>query len=161
MKRKIGIRVILVSITALLIAGMAFAQQGDQPSDNMQILREKIHADKKLVVAENLNLTEKEAKAFWPLYDKYQKEIIALNDRAIKNIGDYATNSDKMTDDMAKKIVKDYLAIENDRQKLRESYLPKFAKALPYKKVMRYYQIENKIQAAVNYEAANRIPLVK
>ncbi len=161
MKRNNIVQIMFISIAVLFLAGVTSAQQGDEPSDNMQILREKIHADKKLLVATNLNLTENEAKEFWPVYDKYQKELMALNDRALRNIDGYAANADKMTDDLAKKIVKDYLAIENDRQKLRQSYLSKFAKALPYMKVMRYYQIENKIQAVINYEAAKRIPLVE
>jgi hypothetical protein len=155
------IQIFVISTAVLFIAGMASAQQGNEPSDNMQILREKIQADKKLLVASNMNLTEKEAKAFWPVYDKYQKDLMALNDRTLKNISDYAVNSDNMTDDMAKKILKESLDIENDRQKMRKSYLSKFAKTLPYKKVMRYYQLENKIQAVVNYEAAKRIPLVE
>jgi hypothetical protein len=95
------------------------------------------------------------------VYDSYQKDLIKLNDRMIKNIGDYADNVDKMSNDIAKKVVTEHLAIESDRQKLRQSYLPKFAKVLPYKKVMRYYQMENKIFAVVSYEAAKKIPLVE
>lgn len=48
----------------------------------------------------------------------------------------------------------------SDRQKLRQSYLSKSEKALPYKKVMRYYKLENKILAVFNYEAAKKIPLI-
>ncbi len=161
MERKGFIRIIVILWAVLFVSGIASARQGDRPSDNMQILREKIRADKKFLVAKNMNLAEKEAKGFWPLYDKYQKELVALNDRALKNIDDYAADFDKMTDEIAKKIIKDYLAIEKDRVDLKESYLPQFAKVLPYKKLMRYYQIENKIQAVVNYEAAKRIPLVE
>ena len=161
MKRKSIIKVVVFSAMVLFISGMVWAQQGDATADNMQILRDKIQADKKLVVATNMNLTENEAKAFWPVYDSYQKDLIKLNDRTLKNIIDYAANMDKMSDEIAKKIVTEHLAIESDRQKLRQSYLPKFAKALPYKKVMRYYQMENKIFAVVSYEAAKKIPLVE
>ncbi len=66
-----------------------------------------------------------------------------------------------MTDETAKKLLADSLAVENDRQNLRQSYLPEFEKVLPSKKVMRYYQLENKISAVVNYEAAKEIPLVE
>lgn len=160
MKRKGIVRTVVLSAVVLFISGMAWAQQADTPADNMQLVRDKLQADKKLLIAENMNLTESEAKAFWPVYESYQKDLIALNDRVLKNIGDYAANVDKMTDDTAKKLVTDHLAIEGDRQKLRQSYLPKFAKVLPYKKVMRYYQLENKINAVVMYEAAKQIPLV-
>jgi hypothetical protein len=160
MKRKGIVKAVVLAALVLFISGMAWAQQADTPADNMQLVRDKIQADKKLLVGENMNLSEKEAKAFWPVYDSYQKDLVALNDRALKNISEYAANADKMTDDAAKKIVTDHLAIESDRQKLRQSYLPKFAKVLPYKKVMRYYQLENKILAVVMYEAAKKIPLV-
>jgi hypothetical protein len=160
MKRERIIKAVVLSALVVFISGFAWAQQADTPADNMQILRDKIQADKKLFVATNMKLTDNEAKAFWPVYDSYQKDLIKLNDRLIKNISDYAANIDKMSDAMAKKVVTEHLAIESDRHNLRQSYLPKFAKVLPYKKVMRYYQLENKIFAVVNYEAARKIPLV-
>jgi hypothetical protein len=161
MMRKMIVKTVVLSVLVLFFTGMAWAQQGDAPADNMQIVREKIQADKKLLVAANMQLTEDEAKAFWPLYDSYQKELAALNGRTLKNIADYAANVDSMTDEPAKKIVKEQLAIDGERQKIRQAFLPKFAKAIPYKKVMRYYQMENKILAVITYEAAKRIPLVE
>lgn len=160
MERKGFIKAVVLAALVLFVSGMAGAEQGDAPSDNMQILREKIQADKKLLVATYMKLAENESKAFWSAYDSYQKHLMALNERAFRNIGDYAANADKMTDDLAKKVVNEHLAIENDRQKLRQSYLPVFAKAVPYKKVMRYYQLENKILAVLMYDAARQIPLV-
>jgi hypothetical protein len=161
MMKKIFFRALVFSVLAFFVSGMVWAQDGDKPADNMQILKEKIQGDKKLLIAANMNLTEKEAKAFWPVYESYQKDLTALNDRAIKNVSDYAANWQKMTDDTAKKVVTEHLAIESDRQKLRQSYLPKFAKVLPYKKVMRYYQLENKILALVLYDVAKTVPLVE
>jgi hypothetical protein len=158
MKREGIIKAVVLSVMAMFISGMVWAA-GDKPADNMQIVRDKLHADKKFLIATNMKLTESEAKLFWPVYDSYQKDLIKLNDRVIKNISDYAANFDKMSDDLAKKVVTEHLAIESDRVKLMQSYLPKFAKTLPYKKVMRYYQLENKISAVVYYEAAKKIPL--
>jgi hypothetical protein len=164
MEKKGIIRAIVFAVMVLFISGTAWAAdqaaKGDEPADNMQLVKEKIQADKKLLVAANMNLTENEAKAFWPVYESYQKELSSLNERAIKNIAVYAENSDKMTNDMAKKVVTEHVNVTGERQKLMKSYLPKFAKAIPYKKVMRYYQIENKILAVVMYEAAKKIPLV-
>ena len=133
----------------------------DKPADNMQILREKIQADKKLLVAANMGLAEKEAQAFWPVYESYQKDLGLLNGRMLVLIQDFANNYQAMTDDAAKKLVGEYLAIEGDRVKLKQSYLPKLRQALPEKKVARYLQIENKIEAVIRYELAEKIPLVK
>ena len=147
----------LVMVAFLCSVGSA----QDKPSDNMQILIEKIKADKKLLVAQNMQLTDAEARKFWPIYDLYQDELFILRKRSLKLIETYAENYESMTDELAKKLLDEYLTIEGLRQKVREAYLPKFRKALPEIKVARYYQIENKISAVVNYELAVQIPLMK
>ncbi len=139
----------------------SFAAAQDKPTDNMQILIDKIKADKKLLVAENMQLSEAEAGKFWPIYDQYQNEMFILRMRSLKLIENYTENYGSMTNDIAKKLLDEYMTIEKLRQKVREAYLPKFRKVLPEIKVARYYQIENKIGALVNYELAKQIPLVK
>ena len=152
--------VILGSTIALVLAcPLCIAQ--DKPADNMDILRAKIQADKKLLIAENMQLTEAEAKFFWPVYEDYQNELFLLQSRSIKLINDFAEAYEKMTDKDAKKLLDEYMTIEGLRLKLRQSYLPKFRKVLPEKKVARYYQLENKIQAVLTYELAKNIPLVE
>ncbi|HTX98445.1 MAG TPA: hypothetical protein VMG09_00355 [Bacteroidota bacterium] len=151
--------VVFVLCVIFLFSVPVYAQ--DKPADTNQIVREKIQADKKLLVAENMELTEAEAKAFWPVYESYQKDIGKMVDRTQKLIEDYAANYKTMTDPTAKKLLDDMIAIENDRLKLKKDYLPKFRKVLSDKKVARYYQLENKIFAVVSYEMAKVIPLVK
>jgi hypothetical protein len=152
-------RTLLASLVALLVAGPVLAQ--DKPADNMEIVREKVRADKKLLVADAMSLTEAEAKSFWPVYESYQKDLGALNARTLKLIEDYAAHYQTMDEAAARKLVDDYVAIERDRLALMESHLPKFRAVIPETKVARYYQIENKIRAAVNYELAAEIPLLK
>ena len=146
-------------VITVLAAAPAFAQ--DKPADNMEVVREKIRADKKLVVAETMGMTESEAKAFWPVYEAYQKDLAELNDRTIKLIDDYADNYGAMSNEAAKKLMDVFMAIEAERLKIRQSYLPRFRQVLPEVKVLRYYQLENKIEAVVNYELAASIPLVR
>ena len=137
------------------------AATGSAQADNMDLLRDKLKADKKLVVGEAMGMTEKEAAAFWPVYDLYQKDIAALNDRTMTLLKDYVHNYGGMTDASAKGMVDSFLKIEKDRIGLMQSYRPKFQKVLPEVKVARYYQIENKIRAVVNYELASEIPLAQ
>ena len=163
MKRKMGLRtgVVMVMVLALVGSAVAVAAQ-DKPADNMQILREKIKADKKLMVATNIELTESEAKGFWPVYEEYQKDLTAINQRIVKLIESYAADyrANSMTDEGAKKLTGEFLAIEKAEAAMKESYVPKLSKVLPAKKVARYMQIENKIRALVKYELAGAIPLV-
>jgi hypothetical protein len=150
---------ILLCMVLVAFASPLFAE--DNPPENMQILVEKIRADKKLLVAENMQLSEKESKAFWPVYEKYQSELFLIRVRTVKLINDYAENYEKMTNGTAKKLIDEYLTIETLRLKLAKAYLPEFRKALPDTKVARYYQIENKINAALYSELATKIPLLK
>ena len=142
-----------------LVNGATIAQ--DKPADQMEILREKARADKKLVVATALALTEGEAKAFWPVYNAYQSDMVAHYDRLLKLLDTYAKNYDALTDETATSLLKQYLALERDHVALLTSYLPRFQKVLPPKKVAKLYQVENKARALVNYELARGIPLAK
>ena len=156
----------LFIVTALMVAVGTFpapALTQGTSADNMQILREKIKADKKLLVAANMDLTESEAKGFWPVYEEYQKDLTAINQRIGKLIesyaGDYRANT--LTDEKAKKLIDELVAIEQAEAGLKASYVPKLSKVLPPKKVARYLQIENKIRAVVKHELAGGVPLVQ
>jgi hypothetical protein len=159
MKAKMCLRIGIVMVMVLALVGLAVAVAAQ---DNMQIMRDKIKADKKLVVATNMELTDSEAKAFWPVYDQYQKDLGAINERIVKMIKSYADayNAKSMTDDGAKKLTDEFVAIDKAEAAMKESYVSKLSKVLPPKKVARYLQIENKIRALVKYELAGEIPLV-
>ena len=160
---------VIAAMTLALVAlgsGPALGQAkpgADKPADNMQILRDKVAADKKLVVSTAMELTEAEAKAFWPVYDQYQKGLQKINDGLATVISDYAKeyNEKSLTDEKARKLLDRYLALEDDELKLRRAMLPKVAKALPGRKTARYMQIENKVRALVKYELASEIPLAQ
>ena len=150
----------IAAILICLVAVPAFAQ--DTPADNMDIVRDAIKAQKKLLIAENMPLTEAEATAFWPIYEEYQAALKAIVDSDIKVIEEYATNynTDGMTDEIADKLIKQSMANESSRLKLQEKYYSKFSKVISAKKATRYYQLENKIRAVINYDLASQIPLV-
>jgi hypothetical protein len=154
----------LINAVILCVAALAVpALAQDKPADtNMQILLDKVKADKKLVVAANMDLNETEAKAFWPIYDAYQKDLQAINDRLGKTILAYADayNKKALTDDLAKQLTNEALGIDQDELTLRKTYGAKLNGVLPAMKVARYIQIENKIRAAIRYDLATGIPLV-
>jgi len=132
-------------------------------TNNMEILRQKIKADKKLVVAENLKLTDAEGANFWPVYEAYQKDLQQINERLATAILRYADAYDNgpVTNEKAKQLLDEYLAIDDAEAKLKGATTPRILAALPAVKAARYIQIENKIRAAVRYELAAAIPLVE
>jgi hypothetical protein len=148
-------------MVGLVLVWSFLATAQDKPAGNMQFVVEKIRADKKLFIAKNMQLTESESEAFWSVYERYQDELFLLRARTMKLINDYAEAYEKMTDKTAKKLLDEVITIDTLGLKLRQTYLPKFRKVLPDVKVVRYYQLENKINAALMYEFAANIPLIK
>ena len=150
-----------------LATGAAFAQpkpaQGDKPASNLEIIREKLKADKKLIVSQYMELTEAEAKKFWPVYEEYQKDLQKNNERLLRLLQSYAAdyNNKSLTDEKAKKLLDEWIAFEQDEAKRRSAYAPKVLQALPAKKAARYLQIENEYRILLRYEVAGAVPLVQ
>jgi hypothetical protein len=134
-----------------------------QTASDMEILRQKIQADKKLVVAQAMQLTEAEASGFWPVYDAYQADLGKINAQLGQVIKTYAAayRADTLTNDKAQELMDEVLKLEQAEVDLKRAYAPKLGAAVSQVKVARYLQIENKIRALLKYELAGDIPLAK
>ena len=152
---------LLSLFVAVTLAAPLYALDTAAQTD-MQILLDKVKADKKLLVAQNMNLTDAESQAFWPVYDSYQKDLWAINQRTLKLIKSYADawNSNTLDDTVANKLLNEMVAVKAAEGNLPKTYAPKLTAVLPAMKAARYLQIESKIRAAINFELAARIPLV-
>lgn len=150
---------LVLALIVLMTAPSSFA---DSPNENMKILQAKITADKKLLVAENMNLTDVEAKNFWPIYDAYQKDLQKIDDRLAELINEYAIvyNANTVTNEKARQLLDEAVKVESAEIQLKQSYIPKIAKILSGVKTVRYIQMENKIRALVRYEISEMIPLM-
>ena len=158
------------SVMSVIVAGMflcavpAFAETASSADTNMQILVQKLKADKKLLVAGNMELTDAESKGFWPLYDAYQKDLQHVNERIVKVVSEFAEayNQGKGTiaNDTAKKLLNETISIEEQEVKLKRANAEAIGKVLSASKTARYIQIENKIRAIIKFELAQQIPLV-
>ncbi|HEX6948542.1 MAG TPA: hypothetical protein VF127_02995 [Nitrospira sp.] len=153
----------IVAIVLAVLMGSALPATAQESSDtNMEILKQKLKADKKLIVAGNMDLSDADAKKFWPIYDAYQKDLEQVNQKLGQTIKDYAEafNKGPIADNTAKKLLGDVLSLEEQETKLKRTYADKLEKVLPYSKVARYIQIETKIRSLIKMELAQQIPLV-
>jgi len=157
-----------VSLALSLIVGVSAAALRAEPAGggaateaSTEVLLDAVRSNRKALVAVNLGLTDAEAAKFWPVYDRYQKEINAVGDRWLAVIEDYIVSFHDLSNDKAAKLVEDYLAVEADRVQVRRTFVPDFAAILPGRKLARLYQIENKMDAVIRYDLAARIPVVE
>jgi hypothetical protein len=130
--------------------------------EDSNVLRKKIMMDqKKLIVMENIDLTEAEATAFWPVYEKHQEDLFQVNQRTAKLIMAYAAAYQTLTDEQALKLIDEYFAIENARIEVLRGMAKDVSQVLPGKKAFRYMQVESKLAAIGRYELAKEIPLAQ
>ena len=169
MHRNISMHLVIGGLIALLMGAAApgWSQSkssgGDRPANNLEIVHEKLKADKKLIVSNYMELTESEAKKFWPVYEDYQKDLQKIDQRLLNLLQSYAADhrDNSLTDEKAKKLLDDWIAIEQDEAKRRGAFAPKVLQAVPPKKAARYLQIENEYRILMRYDIAATVPLVQ
>ena len=127
----------------------------------VELLRKDLRSEKKQIVAANMLLTEAEAQKFWPVYDEYTVEAAKINDAKLSVIKEYVQNYETLNDAQAERMVKTWSAADEATVQLRLKYLPIFQKALPGKKVARFFQVDRRIGSVIDLQLASEIPLVE
>jgi Spy/CpxP family protein refolding chaperone len=159
----------ILKIAALLFAGLVgfFAParaQSDEAIANFksiaEVVRGTYRTDRQAFVAENLTLTETEKAAFWPIYEKYRADMEKIGDELVKLVLEYADVYPNVSEEHAKKLLKDYASLEDKLTSTRRSYLKKAGKVLPASKVLRWAQLENRMDIGLRMQLAGAVPLM-
>jgi hypothetical protein len=122
-------------------------------------LRRETGRDRRLIIAANMLLTNSENPQFWPLYDEYRVERNKVGDRKVRLITDFIAERDSMSEDAAETLTKEYFSIEKDIIAVKEKYVAKMSRVLSARTVARFFQIDQKLDAAVDLALAANIPL--
>jgi len=151
----------IVGALALAVVAGAAPAVAQTDRDAIEVMLSLAKTERKAIVAQNMQLTEAESEAFWPIYNEYADKLKGFGERDAKLIQDYAANFAALTDDKAAELLKEAQSIDQDRIKARVDYAKKLRKALPATKVARAYQVESKIDAIIEFELARAIPLAQ
>jgi hypothetical protein len=129
--------------------------------EEIELTRASIKLQKKQIIAKNMKLTSFEKDKFWKVYRAYQDKMDSVSKKRVKVITDYADTlkTGSLTDEKAMEMLNEYLSYERMRLITKQSFVDKFKKFLPSRKVARFFQIENKLEAIINFELARQIPL--
>ncbi len=154
---------LLMSAPAAVFAQALSQQVSRQVTEELNLTREIIQVKRKAIVALNMGLTDYESKAFWPVYDEYWAEMKKLGDRDVALISSFAKNYvyESLTNRKAEELLKEWMSIKKQTVKLQEKYTKRFKKVLAEKKVLRYFQIENKLDLIIDSELSAQIPLAR
>ena len=149
------IKTILLTILLLAVPFFALADEA------MDLKKQIMFDQKRLIVMENMEFTEAEGKAFWPVYEKYQEELFQVSQRGATLILAYASVYQSLTDEQATKLIDEYYDVQDDRLAVMKRMAVDVGKVLPGKKAFRHMQVESKLTAIARYELAKGIPLAQ
>jgi hypothetical protein len=157
----VEVRKVVLTLAACAALGAPYAVKSQSTHDEQQQVIAQIQTDKHAIVLKTLALDDAQVQAFTPIYDKYQFERKQLFDRAADLLDLYASNYESMTDDAAKKILKDWFSLQDAEVALTRKYAKQLENVLPPVKVIRFVQIENKLDTLLRLKVVANIPLAK
>lgn len=152
---------LLATLVALAAFAAPLAATAQSTYDDTQQLMAQIQTDKRAVVLKAMDLTDEQLAKFTPIYDAYQAERKVLMERGVNLLNSYASNYETMTDEAAGKLLKEWFKIQEDETALLRKYVKKFDKVLPTSRVLRFVQIENKLNSLLRLPAVRSIPLAQ
>jgi len=134
MKRKLSYIISLV-VFLFTTSGTLLAQSQEQI--------DKFNEERKVYFTEELELSDAESKAFWPLYDDFHNRKMKLVEDE-RNTWTYAhKNANNLTDkEILETLEKGFSLKEKQLELEREYYQEKFLEALPTKKVLKLGKVE-------------------
>ncbi len=170
---KIALLALFLSAATFLVRGRALAQaapQADAASagqsqplsdQDIQMLRKNLRSERRQVIAANLKLSDAEAEKFWPLYDQYVSELVAINHTKYELIKQYVQSNGALNDTQATSAVKEWISVDQSVGNLRLKYVPQFRKVLSAKNTALFYQLDRRIQLMIDLQLASALPLVE
>lgn len=159
-----GFALTILAMGSLKALGQAPAGANtDRPvtDDDIAVLRQDVQTDKTEIITRNMQFTEEQAKAFWPVYRNYAHEQQAVGDQRVALIKDYAENYDKIDGTQALSYIARALKFEEDSLNLRKNYVSKFEKAIGAKQTAKFYQVDNRLTLLMNVQLASLLPIIK
>jgi len=149
------------TIMAMLILAISAPMFAQSQTDVMEMTRDVIRTERKALVAANMQLTDAESKMFWPVYNEYQDEIRKIADRRLELLQSYAYAYENLTETQAEAFLQESMDIQKAKLELQQTFVPKLRKVLSPKMVARFFQIDRKLDAIIEYDLVGEIPLVR
>ena len=153
-----------------MLSGPTLSAQGTAPqestghvisSQDLNLLRHDLRSKRKQLIAANLKLTDTDAKKFWPVYDQYMTELIAINDRKFALIKEYADSWEKFSNDQSLLFARNWLELDIAIAQLRQHYVPIVAKVLDGRKTTTFFQLDRRIAMMLELQVSSQMPLVQ
>jgi hypothetical protein len=159
MNRQNAFATVALAILALASSSRAAAQ--DPTDEDIKLFRKDLRSLRKQIIATNMDLSDKEAEQFWPLFERYTQELVAKQDRKYGLLKEYAGNYTTMTDEQAEKYVLGRADVDEAILQVRLKYFPLFRKVLSGKSSALFFQLDWRLGLIMDLQLASQTPLIE
>jgi ribosome-binding ATPase YchF (GTP1/OBG family) len=150
-----------ISAGIVLFAVAVMAPWVANAQDDLRAASEVIKKQKKLYIEKMMELTAQEKEKFWPLYAEYESGLSKLRAERIELAMNFLQNRGYLSDAEAIAMLNQKLRLDGADLKFKQGYVAKFMQVLPGRKVVRFYQAENRFDTAATAELYRNIPVIR
>jgi hypothetical protein len=154
-------KLVFATALAFILAGAGPASAQDQVDEDIKLFRKDLRSQRKQIIAANMVLNDNEAEQFWPLFERYTKELVANQDQKYALLKEYAQNYTTLTDEQAEKYIQGRAAVEQATLEVRLKYFPLFRKVLTGKSTAVFFQVDWRLGLIIDLQLASQTPLIE
>lgn len=135
---------------------------GESMSESdFELMRSDIRTKKATLIADRMKFTDQEAAAFWPVYRQYETDLAAINDKKVSIMKDYVNHHQSLNDKQAKQLAEDVFDVDQKTLDLRTKCFGALEKVLPGKTIVRWLQLERRLQLLVDAQLSKDLPVIQ
>jgi len=148
-------KIFLLSLI-LLTYTLSFSQVNEE----LELIKEIFKVEKRAIVESHMQLTGDLAELFWFIYEDYEHENAAIARRRVKMLRKYADQHEKLTNQQAKLLARDYFSIQKSSYQLRKKYYKQLSKTLGDRVALKFIQLEVYVENIIRSDVLEAIPFI-
>jgi hypothetical protein len=154
-------KLVLATALAFTLASARPASAQDQVDEDIKLFRKDVRSQRKQIIAANMVFNDKDAEQFWPLFERYTQELVAIQDQKYELLKEYARNYTTLTDEQAEKYIQGRAAVDQATLEVRLKYFPLFRKVLTGKSTAVFFQLDWRLGLIMDLQLASQTPLIE
>jgi hypothetical protein len=148
--------------TVMCLAVLVVAAPGTaQVRDETVLTYEVIQDERKNLVLDALDLSADQRAGLLPVFDSYLGEMAQIDAERVTLVKEFLAKYKSISDDDAAALLEKVIAISQKELDVRRRYVSKFGEVLPPRKVLRLWQVENKLDTIIDAQLVKDIPLAR
>lgn len=147
------------TLIVIFFCSVSFSQ--NKNIERSDLLKRNVQKESKKLIELNLELTNQQAKVFWPIYEEYDAALLEVTNERLKNISDYMLNYKDLNNAKAESLLRKALELDQKKINIQTEYYNKLISVLPPTVVGKFFQLDQYIELLIQLQRSENIPLIQ